>query len=302
MSEEQSEKNVRRVRRNQRKEKLEMKGPLFPVEEEAKPQTPAPPPNLPELPPLDLDALPDPDSEALALLASLSPEEVRPLKITPEEERFPAVPSAPVIADPPAEHSTQPMPRPALAPPRDPRARHYNRLTLFMLILTMVTCGLIATIWRDPFTILNPFPPEIVYIQITATFPPPGFLPRNTPAPIQISEPGIQPLRYTANTNERGCAWASIGGSVRSTTGSGLTGYRVVLRIPDAGQETVFSGSAAIFGAGGYEHKLADEPIAATYEVQLYDLRGEALSEAVTVQTRATCEENVVTLDFILSP
>jgi hypothetical protein len=104
-------------------------------------------------------------------------------------------------------------------------------------------------------------------------------------------------VSYIANQNGRGCEWQSIGGTVTQPDGSALNGYRV--RVTGEGVDsTVFSGAAQLFGAGGYEFPLASAPTTQLLLVQLFSPEGAPLSDLVAVETRATCEENVVLLNF----
>ena len=63
--------------------------------------------------------------------------------------------------------------------------------------------------------------------------------------------------------------------------------------------ETVFSGAALTFGAGGFELFLNGTPQAQTYSVQLLDPQSKPLSPAYSVATKETCDQNVAILQFI---
>lgn len=255
-----------------------------------------------------LDNLSDADREALDALSQLSPDEVRGLNITPEAERFP--PIAPPVPPPPRDTRQTLKQRAQKVDPKDEarraRARSFNQLTMFMLLLT-VTLGVIyAIIWQNPFSILNPFPPEVVYIEVTATFPPPSavIVATETPAPDSVPSSEFafrlaeDEVIYTANANDRGCDWASIGGLVTATDGTAMNGYRVQIT-GDELDETIFTGTAPAFGDGGYEVTLGDTPIAERYIVQLLDRQGDAVAPPVEVFTRETCDANVAIVNFV---
>lgn len=246
-----------------------------------------------ELP--DLSMLAADDRQDVEQLAAI-PEGViaRPLKITPPEERFPPV--AP-LEEPSA---TPDVPPTKPVPPRPPRRTALNLLTLALLLATVGVWWAVAQIWQDPYHWLNPLPPPIVRVFVTATFLPPTATPNLPPTPqgsLTFPFALTEGVTYRANENERGCEWASIAGSVVDASGVGLDGYRVQI-VGEGGSSTVFSGTAAAFGAGGFEFPLGAAPIEAAFLVQLMSLDNQPLSDVIAVQTRATCEENVVVLRF----
>lgn len=246
-----------------------------------------------ELP--DLSLLPADDTQSVEQLAAL-PEGViaRPLKITPPEERYPPV--APLVE--PVDPPVVPVP----AQRRSPPARHIslNLLTLALLLGSVGVWMVVALIWQDPYHWLNPLPPPIVRVFVTATFLPPTPTPNLPPTPegsLALPFTLLDGVVYRANANGRGCAWASIAGSVVDASGAGLNGYRVQI-LGEGVNATVFSGTAAAFGAGGFEFPLGEAPLEAAFLVQLMSFDSQPLSDVIAVQMRPTCEENVALLRF----
>lgn len=278
---------IRRVNQRGRKERIESSGELFP------------PDDAPNLPMLDLSALPEvDDAQDLAELASLPMGLIaRPLPITPEAERFPPlVPPSPKDSAPaPAARACQAeAPRPMWA---------YHLITWLSLAASLAMCGVYTAIWLNPYSALNPAPPPTPYIIVTAT---PASVVIVTPTlagvdsapskyPFRLIEAGIA---YVPNGNGRACAWASIGGTVTRSDGTPLNGYRITITTATT-SDTVFSGGALTFGAGGYEYPIASAPQANAYSVQLFSPQGAPLSDVVRVETRATCEENVALVSFV---
>lgn len=283
------QKPVRRFGSRDRKSRIDPQPPLF---------GPDDPPLRPEsnIEPDFLD-LPEVQGEddALAALRSLPPDEVRPLRITPSEERYPPLAPAPPAQRPRAQKT---------AVRRNPRARRYNLLTFLFFLLTVLLIAYYGLIWVDPQTPLNPLAPPIQFIPVTATPGAPQVAPvLNPSATPDTSYPFVlnAAVVYAPNANDRGCNWSSIAGTVTDSGGDALDGYR--LRISGDGlNETVFSGAARTFGPGGYELPLADAPVADQYTIQLFSPEGAPLSDVVTVETRATCEENVALVNFGPSP
>jgi hypothetical protein len=295
---ENPESNVRRYGSQDRKDYLPPTQPKFPPPE-------------PALPTPDFDALiPDVDQAALASLAALPQDVLRPIVIAPPEERYPPLPDQ-VKAVAPAKPPTKPATQSKRPRPTTPRRRWnglYNFITLLALVGCLALVGIYTIIWNEPQSWLNPFPPPIEYVQITATPAENGA----TSPTSQPAEPTIVPIisgypfsvvstLYVANANISGCNWASIAGSVVDAQGAALNGYRV--RITGAGvEEVVFSGAALTFGAGGFELPLGNAPQSGDFAVQLFSPQGAPLSEPHLVTTRATCEENVTLVNFQQTP
>jgi len=104
---------------------------------------------------------------------------------------------------------------------------------------------------------------------------------------------------YIANGSERGgCNWSSIAGSVTGLQGETLNGYGVHVT-GDGVDSTVFSGTAAAYGPGGYELPLNGAPKQAQYTVQLVNPASEPVSEAYPVATHDQCDQNIAVVSFI---
>lgn len=294
--------NVRRFGRHDRKEELPPVPPLFPPEDMSAPEEP------------DFMALvPDTDHEALTTLAQLPPDAVRPLKITPPEQRFPPLqPASLETSKPTTQHLSQAA-HPTKTLPKRRNVLLYNVITFFMCMSTLVLLGVYGIIWNEPQSVLNPFPPDVLFIYVTAT---PGSLPQSVPTsanltgaelpPTDVSAAGsVYPfimtdvgVLYTANANGRECEWASIAGTVTTKDGTALNGYRVRVT-GDGFDETVFTGAALTFGAGGFEMPLGNVPQNATYDIQLFSPQGAPLSEIYPLTTRAECDSNVAIINFV---
>lgn len=286
------DKNVKRYGRNNQKEQLQRPDSVFPPEAE-----------------LDIDSLllPDTNSEALQSLATLS-DEVKAPRITPQEERFP--PLAPSHeAETPAEIEETDLEK-EISPARN---IFYNILTVLTLLATIAFIVWSVAIWNNPQSVWNPLPPSTPFVVVTAT---PGeiflgitstpdesgqifVVVTDTPLPqINSAHPFIAQADYRANTNDMGCDWWSIAGTVTNRDGDGLTGYRV--RIIGQGlNETIFSGTAPTFGDGGFEFPLAGTPQESNFTVQLFGPQNDELSEAISIRTRIDCDANVAYLIFV---
>jgi hypothetical protein len=153
---------------------------------------------------------------------------------------------------------------------------------------------------------------------ITPTFPPPTNTPTNTPTPTATDTPGPSPTptntrapyqftkeeaspMYLQNfANNAGCNWLGVAGEVlnlnRNPVGNGQ--YRV--HIWGSGiDERVPVGGAPAYGDSGYEQFVFDAPVIRDYNVQLETSSGSIVSQVYTVQTRASCNQNLLILNFV---
>jgi len=267
MSDPNSSDGIRRLRRADRKKAIQARGPLFPPEPEG-----------------DLRFAP-PELQAAAQQPSRTDAPVEPPLAAPQP-----APSQPVAQT----HRGACLP---------------NLVALGFALATVAAMGLIALIALNPYSPLNPFPPFTpLPILITATFlPPTATVPSLavtatfTPLaaePAQVFALSLpQGVVYQPNANAEGCNWSSIAGSVAGADNVALDGYRV--KISGQGIEnTIFSGTTAAFGAGGFELFLNGTPQVAAYTVQVFDLQGQPASAPVEVTMQADCAANVALLNF----
>lgn len=290
---EQNDKNLRRLGRREQKERLNRPDSLFPQDDAA--------------PDLDLNSLslPDTDAEALQMLSSLEGA-VKAPKITPPEERYP--PLRPVAEAPRQAKAQAPIPE---AAPKPQNNAFFNVMTVFLLLSTVLFIAWFVQVWIDPQSFLNPLPPATPFIQVTAT-PNSGIVAAtpddsgqifvvitDTPAAVNPSPYPfiVSEILYAPNSNDLGCNWWSIAGTVRDTSGAALNGFRIRVTGTDL-NEAVFSGASQAFGAGGYELPLVGAPREEDFTVQLFSAQDAPLSEAFSLRTRADCDANVAIVNF----
>jgi len=306
---EKDNKNIRRFGRRDRKDKLQKPESLFPVEDDSAESEDSSPPGSPVNFDMDSLNLPDTDLEALNMLSALG-DEVRAPVITPQEERYP--PLAPVDR-PVSQQSESESP-----PQKRPDHLLYNFMTLIFILATIANIAWFVIVWDNPQSTLNPLPPATQFIEVTATPGSPDtaiidatpdesgqifVVITDTPVPTAIStespHPFItSPVLYAPNSNELGCNWWSIAGTVTDLDGNPISGYRIRV-IGDDVNETVFSGASQAFGDGGYELPLIGTPRQVAFVVQLFSPQDAPLSDEISVSTRADCESNVAILNFI---
>jgi hypothetical protein len=102
------------------------------------------------------------------------------------------------------------------------------------------------------------------------------------------------------------CQWMGLAGQVFDVDSQPLKDMVIEVGGTLAGRPIfglAITGEESAYGPGGYEIKLADEPIASekTVLVQVFDLDGKALSAPIYFPTYGSCEKNLIILNFVRS-
>ena len=153
---------------------------------------------------------------------------------------------------------------------------------------------------------------------ITPTFPPPTPTRTPTTTPTLTPSPGPSPTAtftrspfpftkspdsptYLRNfANSAGCDWLGLGGEVLDTAGNPVGSGQYRVHVWDSGiDERLDTGSASSYGASGWEQFVLDAPEIRSYNLQLETTSGTAVSQVYRVQTRASCNENLLYFIFI---
>ncbi|MEL7234042.1 MAG: hypothetical protein AAGK74_06080, partial [Chloroflexota bacterium] len=115
--------------------------------------------------------------------------------------------------------------------------------------------------------------------------------------PFQMLEP--PGVIYAPNGNGRGCEWSSIAGTVVDLNGEPRNGLRVrFINQLTLEENTVFTGSSATFGDGGFEFVIGTAPEVNGYFVQVFSEADVPISEQLTVVTSEICDQNVAIVNF----
>lgn len=153
---------------------------------------------------------------------------------------------------------------------------------------------------------------------VTPTFPPPTPTRTPTPTPTGTPSPGPSPTatntrsafpftkdlespRYLQNyANNAGCNWLGIAGEVYDLAGNPVSAGAYQVHIWDSGiDERVPVGGALAYGPSGYEQFLFDSPRVQDHNIQLETSSGTAVSQVYRVQTRASCNQNLLYFVFV---
>ncbi len=106
-----------------------------------------------------------------------------------------------------------------------------------------------------------------------------------------------------AHPNE-GCNWLSVAGQVFDSIGRAQTELVLFLGGTLEGKTidtATLTGLAPAYGPGGFEIKLSDHPVASSQSlyIQIFDMDGNQLSEKIYFDTKSSCEENIILINFV---
>lgn len=165
----------------------------------------------------------------------------------------------------------------------------------FSTIRPSVTPSIVPTLpSRTPTPTYTPTPTDTP----TATPPGPSPTPSPTRAAYLFTRTDDSP-RYLEN-RAAGCRWMGIAGVVLDLNRRPAAPGSYLVHVWDSGvDQRITIGSAPVYGPSGWELFLFDSPTVRDYNVQLESPNGTVVSQVYRVQTRATCAENLLQLDFV---
>lgn len=106
---------------------------------------------------------------------------------------------------------------------------------------------------------------------------------------------------YTANyANNAGCNWMGVAGQVFDLNGEPVASGAYLVWVTEGEiNQQVFTGSALAYGPSGWEVFLYDRPRVTTHRIQLFSPSGTPVSEVYEFTTRASCNQNLVLVNFV---
>ncbi len=154
---------------------------------------------------------------------------------------------------------------------------------------------------------------------LTPTFHPtktPTPTPTSTQTPTETPTPGpsptptstrsaypftMEPAVYTANyANNAGCNWLGAAGQVFDLEGRPASSGSWMVWVTEGGVNyQTYVGTALAYGPAGWEVFLFDRPRVATHRIQLFSPSGTPVSAVYEFSTRASCNQNLVILNFV---
>lgn len=132
----------------------------------------------------------------------------------------------------------------------------------------------------------------------TPTGPTPTTPPTRSPFPFTKSD--TSPFYLKNFSNSSACDWLGVAGEVLDLSGNPVAANSFRVHVWGEGvDQLVFVGTAPIYSDSGWEVRLGDSPVVREYNVQLESVNGTAVSQVYRIQTRASCDDNLVRLDFV---
>lgn len=204
--------------------------------------------------------------------------------------------------------------------PRGFGAAIWNCGCWFFFLAAIAAAVFIVLLFLNPFSGLNPFPPV-----------PPTEISTDTPTLAPVTETPTATLEPTATVTatvevvsvnyqvqegspvyldasvfhpELGCTFTGIAGQVFGQDGSPVADLQVQVTgtLGDQPIDKIGkTGAATQYGAGEYyEVQLGSQPIASenTLLIALLDTNGNPISDGIPFNTSASCEENLVLINF----
>jgi hypothetical protein len=130
--------------------------------------------------------------------------------------------------------------------------------------------------------------------------PGPSPTPTNTRSPYPFTLDQNSPM-YTANyANNAGCNWLGVAGQVFDLNGDPVAAGAYLVWVTENGvNEQRYTGSVLAYGPSGWEVYLFDRPRVQTHRIQLFSPSGTPVSEVYEFTTRASCNQNLVLVNFV---
>lgn len=133
---------------------------------------------------------------------------------------------------------------------------------------------------------------------VTPIGPTPTASPTRSAFPFTKSD--NSPFYLQNYANSAGCDWLGIAGEVLDLNRKPVIAGQYKVHVWGSGvDQRPMVGGAPAYSPSGWEQFVSNAPAIRDYNVQLETTSGTAVSQVYTVQTRASCNQNLVRLDFI---
>ena len=134
----------------------------------------------------------------------------------------------------------------------------------------------------------------------TATPFGPTLTPSPTRSQYEFTKSDVSPLYLQNYANGAGCDWMGLAGEVLDLNRRPvITGAYRVHVWGNGIDERAMVGGAPAYSPSGWEQFVNNSPNTATYSVQLETVSGTAVSQVYSIQTRDSCNQNLIRVDFI---
>jgi len=152
------------------------------------------------------------------------------------------------------------------------------------------------------FPTRTPTPTQTPTPSNTPTETPPGPSPTASATRSQylFTKSNNSPFYLQNYANNAGCGWMGIAGEVLDLDRNPVPPGSYQVHVWGSGIDARLQvGSAPDYSPSGWEQFLFDSPVIRDYEVQLESANGTAVSQAYRVQSRASCNQNLIRFDFV---
>ncbi len=136
----------------------------------------------------------------------------------------------------------------------------------------------------------------------TPTETPPGPSPTTSPtrSAFPFTKSDISPFYLRNFANNAGCNWLGIAGEVLDLSRNPVAAGSYKVHVWGSGIDArLIVGTAPAYSPSGWEQFVFDSPVIRDYNVQLESVNGTAVSEVYSLQTRASCNQNLLRIDFV---
>lgn len=135
----------------------------------------------------------------------------------------------------------------------------------------------------------------------TPTETPIGPTPTSSPtkSAFPFTKSDTSPFYIQNFANNAGCDWMGIAGEVLDLNRNPVVGNHRIHVWGSGIDERLTAGTAPAYSPSGWEQFLFDSPVIRDYNVQLETTNGTPVSQVYSVQTRASCNQNLVRFDFV---
>lgn len=234
------------------------------------------------------------------LNAPVAPETPRALPVTPESTAQEPVVTPESPLDEPAPPEAEEM---ATEPPAGRLPEPTVEVTEAPAILPPDVLSATLTI-SDTAPILTPGLPLDWEPLATLQAAPPSLVADLSGRKFRI-QPGTPAALPNFTHPESGCEWMGVAGQVFLADETPAVGLVVEVRGALQGKNVLslaVTGGASLYGPGGYEIRLADQPVGTTLTLRLFNVDGVPLASPMLFQTSNSCDENLLLVNLIEQP
>jgi hypothetical protein len=128
----------------------------------------------------------------------------------------------------------------------------------------------------------------------------PTLTPQPTRSAFPFTKSDSSPFYLQNFANNAGCNWLGLAGEVLDLNRNPVPAGSYKVHVWGSGiDERLTVGTAPAYSPSGWEQFVFDSPVVRDYNVQLESTNGTAVSQAYNVQTRASCNQNLLRFDFV---